>query len=66
MTAKLVPGFRLDEEGKRFRVEQCFGTLKRRFRCSRATYFERDKVESQLFMKALCYNLLKALNLCAL
>lgn len=47
----------------RFKVEQCFGTLKRRFLFSRATYFGIEKVKGQMFLKACCFNLLKGLNL---
>lgn len=46
----------------RFRIEQCFGTLKRRFSYSRATYFTTEKVAAQFAMKAMCLNLLKAIN----
>ena len=44
----------------RFRVEQSFGTLKRRFHFHRASYFGILKVETQMRLKAICYNLLKA------
>lgn len=44
----------------RFRVEQCFGTLKRKFRFTRAAYKTIAKVETQFILKAMCYNLLKA------
>jgi transposase, IS5 family len=46
----------------RYRVEQCFGTLKRRFHFSRASYFTAAKVQGQMTLKAIAYNLLKALN----
>ena len=46
----------------RYRVEQTFGTLKRRFRFRRCCYFGREKVESQMVMKAICVNLLKAVK----
>lgn len=46
----------------RFRVEQCFGTLKRKFGLARASYRGRFKVETQMRLKAICYNLLKAAN----
>ena len=46
----------------RFRVEQCFGTLKRKFLCARAAYRGQPKVEMQLRLKSICYNLLKAAN----
>jgi len=45
---------------KRYKVEQCFGTIKRRFNFSRASYLCKEKVESQFHFKAMCYNLLKA------
>lgn len=46
----------------RYRIEQCFGTIKRRFCYVRASYFGTDKVHTQFLMKALCHNLLKASN----
>lgn len=46
--------------GIRYRVEQCFGTLKRRFRFTRASYFSEVKVEAQMTIKAISFNLLKA------
>ena len=46
----------------RYRVEQTFGTLKRKFRFRRCCYFGREKVEGQRVMKAICVNLLKAVN----
>jgi transposase, IS5 family len=47
---------------RRFIVEQCFGTIKRIFNFSRASYFTREKVETQFWLKATCFNLLKAVN----
>lgn len=47
---------------QRFRVEQCFGTLKRRFDFSRSSYFSTAKTEAQMLLKAICMNLLKGLN----
>jgi IS5 family transposase len=47
---------------RRFIVEQSFGTLKRRFNFQRATYIRREKVEAQFILKAICFNLLKAIN----
>ncbi len=47
----------------RFKVEQCFGTLKRRFQFERANYFGLRKVEGQMCLKAMCFNLLKASRL---
>lgn len=49
---------------KRYIVEQCFGTLKRRFNLSRASYMTRLKVEGQLYFKSICFNLLKTVRLC--
>lgn len=46
----------------RWRIEQCFGTLKRRFCYARATYWTTEKVSAQFAMKAMCLNLLKAIN----
>ena len=46
----------------RWRIEQCFGTLKRRFCYSRASYFTTEKVDGQFKLKAICLNLLKAIN----
>ncbi|MBS0272480.1 MAG: IS5 family transposase [Proteobacteria bacterium] len=44
----------------RYRIEQCFGTLKRRFRFMRASYLTEIKVEAQMTVKAISFNLLKA------
>lgn len=49
---------------KRFVVEQAFGTLKRRFQFAKASYFGLTKVQGQFYLKAMCFNLLKAMNLC--
>ena len=46
----------------RYRVEQGFGTLKRRFKFSRASYFTLPKVHAQMSLKAITFNLLKGLN----
>lgn len=46
----------------RFRIEQCFGTIKRRFGYQKASYFTTEKVDAQFKMKAICLNLLKAIN----
>ena len=46
----------------RWRIEQCFGTIKRRFCYHKATYFSTEKVNAELLMKAMCHNLLKAVN----
>ena len=47
----------------RYIIEQCFGTIKRRFKFERASYIGLKKVSGQLTFKAMCYNLLKALNM---
>jgi transposase, IS5 family len=46
----------------RFRVEQTFGTLKRRFHMSRFRYMTLQKVQSELIFKSMGLNLLKAAN----
>lgn len=46
----------------RFRVEQCFGTMKRLFGLHRARYFGCAKTHAQLAMAAIGQNLLKAAN----
>ena len=46
----------------RYIVEQAFGTLKRRFSFARASYMTRVKVEAQLILKAIAFNLVKALR----
>ena len=47
---------------RRFRVEQCFGTMKRLFGLHRARYFGVAKMYAQLAMAAIGQNLLKAAN----
>lgn len=47
---------------QRFIIEQCFGTLKRKFQMHRASYLGLRKVAGQLRFKAMCFNLNKALN----
>ena len=47
---------------KRWRVEQSFGILKRRFKSSRARYITLAKVSAQLIWKTICMNALKASN----
>lgn len=47
---------------RRFRVEQCFGTMKRLFGLQRARYFGLAKTHAQLAMAAIGQNLLKAAN----
>ena len=44
----------------RYIVEQGFGTLKRGFNMSRASYMGTEKVNAQFTLKAMCFNLLKA------
>lgn len=46
----------------RYVVERTIGTLKNHFGCSRAKYLGLVKVKAQLFLKAICHNLLKAVN----
>ena len=46
----------------RYVIEQSFGTLHRKFRYARATYFDLFKVSAQSHLKAMCLNLLKAAN----
>jgi transposase, IS5 family len=46
----------------RFRVEQCFGTMKRLFGLQRARYFGCARTHAQLAMAAIGQNLLKAAN----
>jgi IS5 family transposase len=47
---------------RRFRVEQCSGTMKRLFGLYRACYFGVDKTHAQLALAAIAQNLLKAAN----
>jgi IS5 family transposase len=47
---------------KRFIVEQGFGTLKRIFSFTKASYITISKVNAQFRLKAICFNLLKAIN----
>lgn len=47
----------------RYKVEQCFGTLKRKFKFDRASYLTTAKVHGQMLFKAIAFNLLKALNM---
>ena len=46
----------------RYVVERTIGTLKNHFGCGRAKYLGLAKVKAQLFLKAICHNLLKAVN----
>lgn len=47
---------------RRYRVEQYFGTLKRKFGFTRASYLTTAKVNAQMLLKGMCANLLKAAN----
>lgn len=47
---------------RRFRVEQCFGTMKRLFGLHRARYFGVARTHAQMVMAAISQNLLKAAN----
>lgn len=47
---------------QRFRIEQCFGTMKRLFGLARARYFGLAKTHAQLAMAAIGQNLIKAAN----
>jgi IS5 family transposase len=47
---------------QRFRVKQCFGTMKRLFGLHRARHFGVAKTHAQLVMAAISQNLLKAAN----
>ena len=47
----------------RFVVEQCFGTLKRRYRFKRARYLGCAKTEVEFYLNALAFNLKKAVML---
>ena len=47
---------------RRFRVEQCFGTMKRLFGLHRARYFGVARTHAQLALAAIGQNLLKAAN----
>ncbi|MGQ4005928.1 transposase [Francisellaceae bacterium CB300] len=49
----------------RYKVERCFGTMKRKFNFARASYFSTIKVNAQALLKAMCFNALKAVNLMA-
>lgn len=47
---------------KRWRVEQSFGILKRKFNASRARYMTIAKVTAEMIWKTICMNTLKATN----
>jgi transposase, IS5 family len=46
----------------RFRIEQCFGTMKRLFGLHQSRYFGVAKIHAQMVMPAISQNLLKAAN----
>ncbi len=48
---------------RRFVVEQHFGTKKRKFQYSRTRYVTTVRVQAQSYLKAICFNLLKALRM---
>ena len=43
-------------------IEQGYGTMKRILKFSRANYMGVAKVQAEAFRKAICFNLLKAVN----
>jgi len=47
----------------RYKVEQGFGTLKRRFNFSRMRYLGLQKCQGEFLLKAMCFNILKAVKL---
>ena len=47
---------------KRWRIEQCFGILKRKFNYTRARYMTLVKVNAEMLWKVICMNTLKATN----
>ena len=47
----------------RYKAEQCFGTLKRKFHIGRARYRGLEKVYGELCLKSICFNLNKALRM---
>ena len=44
-------------------VERAFGSLKRQWRFARASYNTLEKVHTQALLKAMCYNMLKAVRM---
>ncbi len=60
--ARLEAKFNKIVSQSRWRIEQWFGTIKRRFSYRVASYFTTAKVDAQFKMKAMCLNLLKAIN----
>ncbi|RZI47386.1 IS4/IS5 family transposase, partial [Rickettsiales endosymbiont of Peranema trichophorum] len=61
--SRLEKAFKRVVSSHRYLVEQAFGTLKRRFGMTRATYMTLQKVKAEVIRKAMAFNLLKALNL---
>lgn len=58
--APAAQGLQHKDRSIRFKVEQAFGTMKRRFHLARARYFGAAKVQAQMCWAALGMNLLKA------
>lgn len=56
----LLKAFNKKIGGIRFKVEQAFGTMKRKFHLARARYFGAAKVQAQMCWAAIGMNLLKA------
>jgi IS5 family transposase len=48
----------------RYKIERTFGTLKQHYNFHRARYVGRRKVELEFFLKAMAYNMKKAVLLC--
>jgi IS5 family transposase len=51
--------------GRRFVAEQQFGTKKQKFGFFRTRYFTVLRVQGQSYLKAICFNLLKAVRMLA-
>jgi len=50
----------------RYKIEQDFGTLKRKFMIARSSYFTTAKVKAQLLLKAMAFKMLKAISIAKL
>ncbi len=50
---------------RRSRIERTFGTMKRTYGFSRARYKGLVKVHGEAVLKAMCYNLVRAVNILA-
>ena len=61
LTSRMTRFNKLISRSRR-RIEKCFGTIKRLFKYQKASYFGRAKVNGEFMMKAMCLNLLKAVN----